>query len=163
MVAVAEGVVVSIARYPVKSMRAEPLAQADLHWTWMHGDRQYAFVKAAATSDFPWLTARELPRLLQFTARYLRADEPGHSRLIVTDPDGTEFDIRDPGLMTRLTAEAGMKLWLLRLGRGAFDAMPISILATTTVAAVERAHGAPVAVERFRANLVIRPDDPAVS
>ena len=66
----AGGVVVSIARYPVKSMGPEPLEEAELHWTWLHGDRQYAFVKAADTSDFPWLTARDLPSLVRFTARY---------------------------------------------------------------------------------------------
>lgn len=160
--AATDGVVVSISRYPVKSMGPEPLDVAELHWTWMHGDRQYAFIRAGNTSDFPWLTARDLPNLVRFSADYVNPGNPRHSKLIVTDPEGAEFDIRDPKLAARLADEAGIPIRLLRLGRGGFDAMPVSILTTTTAAAVERVHGAPVTVGRFRANIVIRPDDPAV-
>ncbi len=157
------GVVVSIARYPVKSMRAEPLEAAALHWPWLHGDRQYAFVKASNTSTFPWLTARDVPDLVRFGARYDRPDEPAHSAVVVTDPDGAEFDIRDEALAARLSDAARAKVWLLRLGRGCFDAMAVSVLTTTMAAAVERAHEGAVAIERFRANLVIRPGDPATT
>jgi uncharacterized protein YcbX len=144
-------------------MGPEPLDTAELHWTWMHGDRQYAFIRAGNTSDFPWLTARDLPNLVRFRACYVNPVDPRHSKLIVTDPEGVEFDIRDPRLAARLADEAGTPVWLLRLGRGGFDAMPISILTTTTAAAIEREHGAPVSVGRFRANIVIRPDDLAVT
>lgn len=153
------GTVVSISRYPVKSMRAEPLEAAALHWPWLLGDRQYAFVKASNTSDFPWLTARDVPSLVRFGARYDRPDDPVHSAVTVTDPAGAEFNIRDPALAAQLSDAAGTEVWLIRLGRGCFDAMPVSILTSTTAAEVERAHGSAVAVERFRANLVIRTDD----
>lgn len=52
------GTVVALNRYPIKSMQAEPLVVADLFWTGLHGDRQYAFVKADNASAFPWLTGR---------------------------------------------------------------------------------------------------------
>ena len=124
------------------------------------GDRQYAFVKVSNTSDFPWLTARDMPSLVQFAARYERPADPIHSLLAVTSPDGMEFDIRDPALTTLLSEATGTAVRLLRLGRGCFDAMAISLLTTTTAASVERAHGGAIAIERFRANLVIQPDDP---
>ena len=155
------GAVVSLARYPVKSMRAEPLEAAELHWPWLQGDRQYAFVKASNTSSFPWLTARDVPSLVRYRAQYATPGDPVHSAVTVTAPDGEEFDIRDPGLAARLSEEAGSPVWLMRLGRGCFDAMPVSVLTTTMAAAVERAHGGAVAVERFRANVVVRPDDDA--
>ncbi|MGI4801485.1 MAG: MOSC domain-containing protein [Janthinobacterium lividum] len=155
------GVVASIARYPVKSVQAELLETAALHWTWLHGDRQYAFVKEADTSAFPWLTARDMPELVRFTARYERPDDPVHSAVIVTDPRGTVFDVRSPMLAELLSETTGAKVRLLRLGRGCFDAMAISMLTTTMAATIEQAHGAPVASERFRANLVIRRDEPA--
>lgn len=151
--------VVSVARYPVKSMRAEPLERAALHWPWLHGDRQYAFVKASDTSAFPWLTARDVPDLVRFGARYEKPEDPAHSPVTITDPHGTQFDLRDPALAARLSDAAGAKVWLLRLGRGCFDAMAVSVLTTTMAQAVERAHGGAVAIERFRANVVIRPDD----
>ena len=109
------------------------------------------------------MTARDLPNLVRFNARYVSPSEPRHHKVIVTAPEGVELDIRDPKLTARLADEADMPIWLLRLGRGGFDAMPVSLLATTTAAAVERVHGAPVATGRFRANIVIRPDDPAVT
>ena len=155
------GIVASIARYPVKSMQAELLNTAVLHWPWLEGDRQYAFVKDADTSAFPWLTARDMPELARFTASYELPDDPAHSAVIVTDPRGAVFDVRSPILAELLSEATGAKVRLLRLGRGCFDAMAISMLTTTMVTAVERAHGAAVAPERFRANLVIQPDEPA--
>lgn len=156
------GTVVAINRYPVKSMGGESLDAADLHWPSLYGDRQYAFVKAADTSDFPWLTGRDLPGLVRHRARYATPDNP-RARVLVMEPDGAEHDIRDPALAARLADAAGTPVWLMRLGRGAFDAMPVSVIATTTAAAISAAHGAPVALDRFRANLVIQPDDPAAT
>ncbi len=142
-------------------MQAELLETAALHWTWLHGDRQYAFVKETDTSAFPWLTARDMPELVRFTARYERSDDPVHSAVIVTDPRGAVFDVRSPVLAELLSETAGCKVRLLRLGRGCFDAMPVSMLTTTMAAAIEQAHGEPVIPERFRANLTIQRDDPA--
>ena len=51
---------VALHRYPVKSMRAESLDTAALHWTGLHGDRQYAFCRAADRLDFLWLTGGQI-------------------------------------------------------------------------------------------------------
>ena len=157
------GTVVVIRRYPVKSMKAESMDAAALHWTGLHGDRQYAFCKAADTSDFPWLTGRELPSLVRHAARYSDPSNPRRARVRVTAPDGIQFDVADPALAERLADAANAPIRLLRLGRGAFDAMPLSVLTTNMGEAISQAHGAPVSLGRFRANLVIRPDDPAVT
>lgn len=157
------GTVVAIRRYPVKSMQAEPMDTAALHWTGLHGDRQYAFCKAAGTSDFPWLTGREVPSLVQHAACYSDPRDPRQARVCVTAPDGTTFDVTDSALAERLADAVKAPVRLLRLGRGAFDAMPLSVVTTTTGEAVSRAHGTAVSLDRFRANLVIRPDDPAVT
>jgi len=157
------GTVVAIRRYPVKSMQAEPLDAAELHWTGLHGDRQYAFCRTADTSSFPWLTGRVVPELVLHSARYSDPLDPNHTRVRVTTPDGEEHDITDPVLAASLAGAADMPVRLLRLGRGAFDAMPVSVMTTTTGDAVDEAHGAPVGLDRFRANLVIRPDNPTVS
>ena len=157
------GTVIAIRRYPVKSMQAEALEAAELHWTGLHGDRQYAFCRAADTSDFPWLTGRIVPELVLHSARYSDALDPRGARVHVVAPDGAEHGIADPALAARLAEAADMPVRLLRLGRGAFDAMPVSLITTTTGLAVDHAHGAPVGLDRFRANLVIRPDDPHAS
>ena len=144
-------------------MRAEPLDEAALHWTGLHGDRQYAFCREHDHSDFPWLTGRQVPDLVLHAARYSDPGNPRLDRVRVTAPDGTEGAIDDPGLAQRLAEAADGPVRLLRLGRGAFDAMPVSVIATTTGEAISQAHGAPVALDRFRANLVIRPDDPTAT
>lgn len=155
------GTVVALNRYPVKSMQAEPLPAAELFWTGLHGDRQYAFVKSDNTSAFPWLTGRDLPALVLHQARYADPDDPRHARVQVLAPDGAVFDLADPALAARLQDAAGQPVHLLRTERGTYDAMPVSVITTTTAEAVDRAHGAPAGVGRFRANVVIQPDDPA--
>lgn len=144
-------------------MQAEPLDTAALHWTGLHGDRQYAFCREADRSDFPWLTARQVPGLLLHAARYSDPGDPGRARVRVAAPDGTDHAIDDPGLAQRLSDAVKGPVRLLRLGRGAFDAMPVSVITTTAGEAISQAHGAPVSLDRFRANLVIRPYDPAVT
>jgi uncharacterized protein len=157
------GTVVAIRRYPVKSMQAEPLDAVALHWTGLHGDRQYAFCRTADTSDFPWLTGRTVPGLVLHSAHYSDALDPRHARVHVVAPDGAEHDITDPALAANLAEAAGTPIRLLRLGRGAFDAMPVSVITTSTGDAVAEVHGAPVGLDRFRANLIIRPDHPAAN
>lgn len=153
----------SIRRYPVKSMHAEALDAADLHWTGLHGDRQYAFVRAANTSSFPWLTGREIAGLVRYRAGYPDPGDPQRGRARITAPTGEEYDIADPALAARLAEAAGTPVHLLRLGRGAYDAMPVSLMTTSTGDLVDQAHGTPVGLDRFRSNIVIRPDDPAAT
>lgn len=155
------GRVAAITRFPVKSMAGEGLDEATLHWPWLLGDRQYAFVRSADTSSFPWLTARDLPELVCWRARYDRPDDPVHGSVGVTSPDGRSFDIRDPALCALLGDQAGTPVALLRLGRGCFDAMPVSVLLRATSDAVGQAHGAALGTPRFRANLLIEADEPA--
>ena len=144
-------------------MQAEPLEAAELFWTGLHGDRQYAFVRTANTSAFPWLTARDLPGLVLHSARYADPADPRRARVQVAAPDGTVFDLADPALAARLAEAAGGPVRLMQVGRGAYDAMPVSVMTTTTADAITQAHGAAVGLARFRANIVIQPDDPAAT
>ena len=157
------GTLVAIRRYPVKSMQAEILDVAELHWTGLHGDRQYAFVRDANSSAFPWLTGREVPRLVLHQACYSNAADPTRATLRIIDSAGAEYSIADPALTKYLAEAAATPVRLLRLGRGAFDAMPASLITTSTGEAVSQAHGRPVDLARFRSNLVIRADDPAAT
>jgi uncharacterized protein YcbX len=150
------GVVAAINRFPVKSMQAEPLTQADLRWTGLHGDRQYAFVKQGDHSRFPWLTGRDVPELVLHQARYADPDDPRNAPVSITAPNGTCFAANDPTLLERLSQAAGAPVALMQIGRGCFDAMPVSVVATATEAALETARGGSIGLARFRANLEIR-------
>ncbi|MBN8875595.1 MAG: MOSC domain-containing protein [Rhodospirillales bacterium] len=152
------GVVTEVNRFPVKSMRAEPLEVGDLRWTGLHGDRQYAYLKQTDRGRFPWLTGRDVSELVLWRARYEDPADPRGAALRVTTPDGEEHAADDPAVLAHLAAAAGEPIGLLQIGRGCFDAMPISVLATTTEAALDTLHGAPLGTRRFRANVVIRTD-----
>lgn len=152
------GTVKAIYRYPVKSMRGECLTSANLRWTGIDGDRQYAFLRASDRSRFPWLTGRQLPELVAYSARYAEPDDPRHSAVRIAIGD-TEHDIWDAQLLERLIRDAGEEIRLLQVGRGAFDVMPVSVLSTATLALVDARCPQPVDVRRFRANILIATAD----
>src|SRR5436853_7371656 len=123
------GTVKAIYRYPVKSMGGESLRSAALRWPGIDGDRQYAFYRAANMSRFPWLTGREVPEMVTYSARYVEADNPRHSAVQVA-ARGHEFLLGDPELRKLLSGAAGEEVRLLQVGRGTFDSMPVSVLST---------------------------------
>ena len=86
------GYVEAIYRYPVKSMRGEPLATAALGWHGLDGDRRLGLRRLDDRGGFPWLTAGKLPDLIRFTPeRQDAADDalPTHVRT----PEGEALPI----------------------------------------------------------------------
>jgi uncharacterized protein len=150
--------VTAIYRFPVKSMGGEVLQVANLRWQGIDGDRQYGFYRAANTSRFPWLTGREVAELITCSARYLEPDDPRHSRLTVTI-HGDQYDIGDPRLCDYLSRAAGEEIRMIQVGRGLFDAMPVSIITPPTIAQIAARCDRSIDVRRFRANIVIEPID----
>ncbi len=86
---------------------------------------------------------------------YATPNDPRRSQVHVTAPQGEHYAIQAPELARCLSDEAGKELGLLQVGRGTFDAMPVSVTSTATHAALDAAHGAPVDPRRFRSNIVI--------
>src|SRR5438067_12068535 len=76
------GQIEAIFRYPVKSMRGEPLDAAALGWHGLEGDRRLAFRRVDERGDFPWLTAVKLPDLVRFTPQ--RRDERANAEALPT-------------------------------------------------------------------------------
>src|SRR5438874_4315286 len=92
------GQIEAMFRYPVKSMRGESLAAATLGWHGLDGDRRLAFRRLDGQSDFPWLTASNLPDLILF-APQRRQD--GNSEALPTrvlTPEGEEMPIFEEAL-----------------------------------------------------------------
>jgi uncharacterized protein YcbX len=150
------GTITSLNRFPVKSMRAEALPSAEVTWNGLLGDRRYAFVKSANRSRFPWLTGRDIFPMVLHRAEFTDPANVAASRIRVTAPDGWEGMLDDPELTARLSQQAGEDVHLIQIGRGTFDAMPISVVTEGTQAAVAEAHGSDVGLGRFRINLVVR-------
>ena len=144
------GTVQSLHRWPVKSFRGERMDALDLDGRGVPGDRAHAV----------WLrggkraTARVVPGLLRWAARYetpLNGDVPLPS---VTAPDGTPFRWDDPSLPAALSEDLGRDVDVVRDPAGMQD-LPNTILVTleTTRVALEAELGEPVDLRRFRTNV----------
>jgi uncharacterized protein len=146
------GRVAGLWRHPVKALPPEPLRVADVSWYGVAGDRRWGFVAgSAAARGFPWLTLRERPDLVHYRPRLLDPSRPDASRVVVATPSGAELEVDDPAL----SAELGPDVHALKLDRGTFDASPLSLISTGTVASLSSVVGAPLAVARFRPNLLL--------
>src|SRR5882757_8279173 len=69
------GKVDSLWRYAVKSMRGEELEEAFAGFSGIYGDRLFAFRSSASPKGFPYLTAREQRKLLQYRPRFRYPDK----------------------------------------------------------------------------------------
>jgi uncharacterized protein YcbX len=143
-------------RYPVKSMGGERLDEAFVSWHGVEGDRRWAFVREnLVRSSFPWLTIRERPEMWHYEPSFVDPDRPDGSRTLVRTPSGQELDVVDPSL----AEELGFGARVIKQNRGVFDEMPLSLLTTQSIAALERTVGTSLVPHRFRPNLLVEPDD----
>src|SRR5216117_3218217 len=78
------GRVDSVWRYPVKSMRGEELDEAFAGFSGIYGDRLFAFRSSASPVGFPYLTAREQRKLLQYRPHFRDPDKAAR-RLTLKD------------------------------------------------------------------------------
>ncbi len=154
------GRVVGLWRYPVKSMPGEALAEVDVSWHGLAGDRRWAFIRGGVVqSGFPWLTLRERGEMIHYLPSLLDPARPDQSPTVVRTPAGATFDVADPAL----AAELGPGVRVIRQDRGVFDTMPLSLITTQTIARLGEVVGAPLDVRRFRPNLLVEAagDEPA--
>ncbi len=89
----------AIFRYPVKSMRGEPLEAPTLGWHGLDGDKRLAYRRLEVSGGSPWLTAGKLPDLINFTPQ---RRQDGNAEALPTHgctPEGEE--IRGFGVLRR--------------------------------------------------------------
>ena len=152
------GRVAGLWRYPVKSMRGESLAAAEVAWQGLAGDRRWAFIRdGTVRSGFPWLTLRERNDLSLYRPEFLDPSQPDQSPTVVRTPSGATFDVADPAL----AAELGPGVRVIKQDRGVFDTLPLSLITTQTIAHLGMLVDTELAVERFRPNLLIEAADDA--
>src|SRR5438552_3780929 len=172
------GKIDSLWRYPVKSMRGEELDEAFAGFSGVYGDRLFAFRSAASPKGFPYLTAREQRRLLQYRPRFRYPDKAARpvnlteaekmganplsadsSELIVDveTPDGKTLAIDDPALINMLRTDIDEKhqLTLMRSERAMTDCRPVSIFSLQSARQLADETGTPMDKRRFRANVYV--------
>jgi len=144
------GVVERLWRYPVKSMRGEPLERVAFDGRGAIGDRLFAVRDEAGKfgSGKDTRRFRRIDGLFGIEARY-DGETP-----IVRFPDGSLMAGDDPRIHEALSRELGLPVTLAREAAVShFDAGPLHLVTTSSLEALGLAdEDAP----RFRPNLVIR-------
>jgi uncharacterized protein YcbX len=146
-------------RYPVKSMAGERLERAHVYWYGLDGDRRAAFVRGDNRSGFPWLTAREVPELVRYRPAYTNLESLKTSPIEVETPDGRTLPLDSPELQAELAHAYGHDVSLIRIGRGVYDSMNVSVMSLATAQALNDAVDFPLNYRRFRQNLIIETFD----
>ncbi len=172
------GKVDSLWRYPVKSMRGEELDEAFASYSGIYGDRIFAFRSSANHKGFPYFTARDQRKLLQYRPHFRYPDKAsrpinlidaesknanpllaGLSELVVDveTPDGKTLAIDDPALIEMLRANIDQKhqVTLMQSQRAMTDCRPVSIFSLQSAQQLSQETGADVDKRRFRANVYV--------
>jgi uncharacterized protein YcbX len=172
------GKVESLWRYPVKSMRGEELEELFAGFPGIYGDRVFAFRSSANHKGFPYLTAREQRRLLQYRPRFRYPDKAARpinlieaeskdanplsadlAELVVDveTPDGQTLAIDDPALIEMLRADIDQKhqVTLMQSQRAMTDCRPVSIFSLQSAQQLAEETGTQVDKRRFRANVYV--------
>jgi uncharacterized protein YcbX len=172
------GKVEGLWRYPVKSMRGEELEEAFAGFSGIYGDRLFAFKSSASPKGFPYFTAREQRRLLQYRPHFRYPDKAARpinlteaesmganpvsadsSELMidVQTPDGRTVAIDDPALIDMLRTGIDQKhqLTLMRSERPMTDCRPFSMFSLQSARQLGEETGVPIDKRRFRANVYV--------
>ena len=172
------GRVDSLWRYPVKSMRGEELDEAFAGFSGIYGDRLFAFKSSASPEGFPYFTARQQRRLLQYRPHFRHPDKAARPinlteaekmganpisadfaelMVDVETPDGKTLAVDDPALIDMLRTDIDQKhqLKLMRSERALTDCRPVSIFSLQSARQLGEETGTPIDKRRFRANVYV--------
>ena len=146
------GIVADLWRFPVKSFGGERLRRAFVGPFGLLGDRRYA----VDAGEGP-VTARRTPALLAFRAGYGEIDAA--ENVTVTLPDGGVAPAGDAVLRTVLRDMVNADVSIVESPLGIFDAAPLQLLGEPSIAALADIAGMELDRRRFRANILVEPDD----
>lgn len=108
--------VVSLWRYPVKSMMGEELNAADFNNRGLLGDRVYALIDLETGKVASAKNPKKWPDLFHFRASYIEPPQPGGEipPVRITFPDGTARRSTDADLNEMLSRHFGRRVKLAR-------------------------------------------------
>lgn len=137
-------------------MAGEPLREANIGWDGLAGDRRYAFQDLANQTGLPWLSARQIPKLVTYKACFDGPSLDGESPITVITPDGVRLPLSSPELLSNLEKLASRKLTLTQVSRGTYDSFAVSLITEQAIGFISTKVGMRLEPERFRPNVLIR-------
>jgi uncharacterized protein YcbX len=159
-------------------MRGEERDEVFASYSGIYGDRVFAFRSSANHKGFPYFTAREQRRLLQYRPRFRypeKAARPinlieaesrnanplsadlGELAVDVEMPDGNTVAIDDPALIEMLRTDVDQKhqVTLMQSQRAMTDCRPVSIFSLQSARQLADETGTQADKRRFRANVYV--------
>ena len=174
------GIVESLWRYPIKSMRGEAMDELFMGFSGIYGDRCFAFKNSAARKGFPYLNATAQEQMLRYQPQFRNPEraakppnlfqamsispgvnpanaEPDDLILDVVTPSGAVIAADDPALLEMLCEglRGENQLALVSSDRALTDCRPVSLISLQTVRQVESEVGVAIDKRRFRANIYV--------
>lgn len=140
-------------------MAGEKLNEAHVYWYGLDGDRRAAFVRNDNRSGFPWLTARQVPKMVRYQPFYTDPAAAEEAALQVTTPDGRTLPLDAADLQDELAGLYGRPVSLIRIKRGVFDSLTLSLMSRATAEALDEMVDFPLDYRRFRQNIIIETFD----
>ena len=150
------GRIEALYRYPVKSMRGEPLESAALGWHGLEGDRRLALRRLDERGGFPWLSASKLPELVLFTPQRENGVNGEALPTHVLTPERQALPVFGEDLAAEIERRYKAPVQMMHLNQGMFDESTLSVITTDTVQEVCGRGGVAADVRRFRPNVVVR-------
>ncbi len=150
------GQIEALFRYPVKSMRGEPLDASTMGWYGLDGDRRFALRRLDERGGMPWLTASTLSELVLFTPQRREGAAGDALPTHVRTPEGEEMPILGDALAADIERRYGHPVQMMQLRHGIFDEASISVITSDTVREIGRLAGRSADIRRFRPNIVVR-------
>lgn len=158
----ASGSVLSLQRWPVKSMAGESVDALSVDELGAVGDRVHA-VFASINGERRRINAEVVPRLLAWRAAYPGASgaltREGLPQPAITAPDGRSRPWDDPELPSALGDDLGREITLLRETSGQQDRPgTVHVTVQASLRALEESLDAQIDARRFRSNLHVALD-----
>jgi uncharacterized protein YcbX len=152
------GLVSELKRYPIKSFAGEVKLEAELAAYGLVGDRKYAFIDEGKEGFARYITARQIPQMLQYKAQW-EENKGGLPSVKVTSPQGTVFHWDDELLMEiqKFSTRKISKLSCEPEGSDlmAVDNESVLVITDASLRKLEQLWGKPLDQRRFRANIII--------
>jgi len=154
------GTVSALCRYPVKSFGGEALDSATIDRYGMRGDRTRALTDMSKTGWRRYVTARQLPQLLAYQARFIAsAPEAMTGDVAIVAPDGRQL-AWDNALLAEIQTLTLTELTMETMNPDesellAVDDSSLLIATESSLRKLQEIWGQSLDLRRFRANLIV--------